>query len=211
MIIETWYKSFDSFRSVSAVDLVKLHDTISDEPLSDDSVALWETLRRRRNVVLHSVSKKLPVSISDLVCAILKTNRLYHSDKLWTATRLESHDSEIKNDLGRYQLSMARIEVSEELRLVEDILTAANLRTYFKFHNGRRYLCPACHEATDHHYADDLLHFAQLTQPRDQSCTQVECRVCQAISKVLRRKCDNPSCKGNVFSPEIGRCLTCVG
>ena len=203
-------RSFDSFRSMSAFDLVRLYNTVADEPLSDASVSLWEDLRKRRNIVMHSVTKKPSVSISELVCAILGSYRLYHSQKAWTVVRLEAHDDDIKNDLGVWQLSMAHSTVSNELRLVERVVASADLRRYFSFHSGRRYLCPACHNSTDHHYANDLPHFAQLIQRRDPGCTSLACRVCEVVSEVTRSKCDKPGCNSNVLSPELGVCLTCL-
>lgn len=80
---------FSKFRTLDAVDLPKVYDLFSVQPLSDEFKILYEDVRQRRNTISHSISKGDRLTCIDLLKAILKTFVSIHSTRRWPEERLK--------------------------------------------------------------------------------------------------------------------------
>ncbi len=79
--------SFSNFRTIDAQDLVKTHNLFSNEKLSDEFIGKFDSLRKHRNRVMHTVDKNLKVSALEVVTKILEMHDFLIPDENWIETR----------------------------------------------------------------------------------------------------------------------------
>lgn len=198
--------AFSQFRTVDAQDIVKLHDGCAAVPLDGNFAAAFETLRVRRNSVMHSVARDLKVHAAGLIEEILRIYTSLMPERNWVDARREALFESSVSQL--WSGDWVEPSVVREFNTIKNVLSPAVMLEHFKFDKKRReYLCPHCtfYVCRDEDYES---YSATLTE-KAPDCTTLHCFICHETQEVMRTDCDEDECKGNVVDMEYGRCLTC--
>lgn len=200
-------RAFSEFRTVDAQDLIKIYRAVCDESLDNEFAQAYERLRRQRNSLIHSAGSRLSILASDLMCIVLSINQHLGREENWVKVR--------RDYLHSTPVALMNPETYADYRLVgefgavRDLLTSAQIKTYFAFDKRRRnYLCPCCVFGGVYGYDEREPRTAML-EPNKHDSETVWCFVCDETQNVERIACASLECKGNVLSYEWGRCLTC--
>ena len=196
---------FSEFKTIDAQDLVRVHDTVTDSRLPPEFVTRFETLRRQRNTIMHTVDRHTRFAATEVILSILEITESLLGKNVWVSCRrsfLENDPDAIAHTTDHVSGVMAR-----EFLKVIDLLQPAMLQRFFGYNKRqRRYLCYNCQLAC----ADWGLEArtAQL-QPNSPVSKAVYCFVCEERTVVQRRSCREDDCRGNVLEATEGTCLTC--
>lgn len=197
---------FADFKTVDALDLPKLHDSVITPSLPQEFVQAYEELRRRRNALLHTIDKRLSISAREVVIAVLETTHHLLGPRSWLRLRSLSLDG--SPEAVAFSPDFVEGLVIREALLSVALLERREAETFFGYDKKRRtYICPDCSLAY-RHFADSYAESAQL-QPNAPDSVTVWCFICQDTTTVRRSKCTNANCKGNVIYEEEDWCLTC--
>ena len=197
---------FSDFRTIDAQDLIKVHDSVYSQSLSDEFILLFEQLRRKRNSIMHSVDRRLSIHASELLVTVLSINDHLGSEKNWAKVRYQYLRESPLSQMHSQDYADHRIVW--EFSIVRDLLKPAELKRYFLFDKKQRtYMCPNC--AYGLARDSDLEPKTALLKPNTSRSTTIWCFVCGESQNVERTECSEEACKGNVVSEELGRCLTC--
>lgn len=212
--------SFSAFRTVDAVDLLKIHDTVCPQRMPLDFGQFWDDLRQRRNAVMHSGKSHTLVTPSSLLETILRVNSTLLGGESWPKRRVAHHAFDFGNS---FPVGAARLEdgfgptaVLSEIDAAVRNLPNAEVKRYLRFDKGKRaYRCPKCEGVIDQehfvNHEDGVPRLAQLIS-RSPTCSTIRCVACDQTSKVTRTPCRGSKCRSNVLSDEPdseGQCLVC--
>jgi hypothetical protein len=198
--------SFSQFRTLDAQDLIRVYDTFSPIHLRPEFTTLFNSLREKRNSIMHSVDQKLGVKVIEVVDSILYMHKALFPNETWGQVRLDFLISSPIVKLDR-NVSVSINRVCWEISLIFKLLEPAKIKAYFGVDKRQRlYFCPKCYESADHDYTYDYK-LATL-KPKGPESTKVYCPICNQEHYVVRKSC-SVTCKGNVISLEYGLCLTC--
>jgi len=196
---------FADFRTIEAHELIRVHDTVVSERLSDSFKSQFENIRRLRNTIFHGVDKRLRPTVEDVVRVVLEAVHCLYEPRGWVRLRRDYLESTPN--------SIAYSGPGSELILIEEMLHAIKIlkpfetKKYLGFHkNRRRYICYTC--ALNCSEADLEPKIAVL-DPNTPDSTTLYCFVCDKHYAVIRQKCTNDKCLGNVIDAEDGVCLSC--
>jgi len=196
---------YSEFRMVDAQDLVRLHDTINQIKLSQTFRSNYEELRRRRNKIMHTIDHSLEIDARAIILYSLDVIHELIGPLHWIPSRRNYLESSPKSAAFSPDYIECEI-IIESLRMIR-LLTTGQLIKYFGFNKRqRRYICPTCIEADEVGY---LRPNTALLNPNTPSSTSIDCFVCGHKNEVIRERCSNQNCCGNVLEVEDGRCLTC--
>lgn len=196
---------FSAFRTIDAQDLVRVHDTFGAQRLDDAFVTRFNELREKRNKIMHSVGKSIEVHVKDVIDSLLFMHKSLLPSENWAAQRLSFLKAAPETQLGSDEFAVNT--ASWELDLVLDLLTPAQVKDHFGIKKKqRRYMCPECYSNanTDADFDRKLA----LLSPKGAATTDLYCLVCNDTYTVVRKKCTEAGCLGDVISDE-GMCLTC--
>ncbi|RZB38326.1 MAG: hypothetical protein SRB2_00074 [Desulfobacteraceae bacterium Eth-SRB2] len=200
--------SFSSFYIADAQNLIKIHDTVAEPRLSDTIKQLYEKLRLARNKIFHTVDKRLRFSEKEIIQAILEISDELISPQKWTLIRRSYLESIPRSFV--WTVHPVGSVLSREMMVVLDLLGAADAKKFFGFNKRqRKYICPNCVSEHRELNIDENPLTAQLS-PNKPNSTNLFCFVCRENIPVIRKRCKNIDCKGNVIHE--GRdfeCLTC--
>lgn len=197
---------FSQFRTIDAQDLIRVHDTFSDELMPSNFIEKSRELRDKRNLIMHSVDKNITVYVTDVIESLLFMHKALFPNETWAALRLDFLRNAPDAELGSVEYATNR--VCWELSLVIGLLKPAQVKEFFNIDKKqRKYICPVClfDANTDAEFEYKL---AVLT-PKSAESTSLYCPVCNDTYSVVRENCNN-ECPGNVISDK-GVCLTCSG
>lgn len=201
---------FSSFRTVDAQDLRKIHDTVCSQRLSHLFSKRIEELRRTRNVLMHSVGRNMRLIPTDIWKWILEVSSNLIGEHVWFSIRrqyLEQKPSSVAYSAA----GAAGLLAWEALKLL-NILSPKEKRQHLGVYPKRRwYGCINCSGAYRETINPDSpkVKTCQLTT-REPKGTTIFCFVCGDQFTVVRRKCPDDSCPGDVVDPIDGLCLTCM-
>lgn len=201
-------RSFSEFRTVDAIDLVKIHDTVMLSRLSAPFKTRFEMLRSLRNTVMHSVSKH-EFSTKDALLSILQIADTLIGSRCWLSERrlYLRNRLDIAAALGYESFQICRIAL--ELQHVFSLLDPKDTAQFFDFHPKQRtFYCPEC--ACNCADTDDSLEPLAQLRPNRPASTTIYCLVCESELTVSRKSCSDKPCKGNVISMDYNQCLTCL-
>lgn len=199
---------FADFYAVEAQDLLRAHDTVSNQRVPDGIKQLFEGLRKLRNSIMHTVDARLKVEVPQVIIAVLQiANWCLGSGKWIDARRQQIEQSPNSIAYAAYSDHSTFVIARELLQAVE-ILKPAEVQNLLGFDKkARRYICPVCtSDCSDDGIQPNLVFLV----PNAPDSTNVHCYVCGQDYAVLRRDCSAPDCKGNVIWTEEMRCLTCL-
>jgi hypothetical protein len=197
---------FSEFRSLDAADLIKVHNTFSESPLGEDFRTFWDTVRRDRNKMMHSVSAKV-FDQSLLIRTILTAVETLFSETKWPQRLLQMEEDD-KYAAYQWGVDAGHNIVMGQIQTAIENLKPAEAKRFFKLDRKRRsFLCPICWSNANRDWQDDWPKLAQFTlgQPGE---TRLHCVVCDEDSEVQRVDCINPECIGNVIHDDT--CLLCL-
>jgi hypothetical protein len=198
---------FADFRIIDAQELVRACNAVSDSPLSSEFVTSFDRFRKQRNVLFHTVDRRLDFSHKEIMEYILHTAQLIAPGQ-WV--RLRTNHLEERPIFKAYAVDDVTSRLCLEMEQMIRILGRAELSAFFGFDkNQRRYICPRCYCACG---CDCDLPYPRTAQlhPNTPEATNLHCFVCGNDIEVLRRDCQQPECKGNVINVEDDHeCLTC--
>lgn len=198
--------SFGEFRTLDAVDLIKVHNSLISPRLSDEFAQFWDQIRRDRNKILHSIAPKV-YDPATIIRTILIAAKTLFDDLSWPARLLQAHDGDqnAASGYGEYAFNVVMQEIDDAL----SFLSTAEAKRFLGFDKKRRaYLCPRCHYASNRDWQDVWPQLAQL-RAKVSGETILDCTVCETPTIVDREECVELHCKGDVISD--GMCLTCTG
>lgn len=204
---------FSAFRSLDAADLMRVHNTVCREKLSDQFGNFWDSIRRRRNVLIHSVvlSGEL-IKPQELLEHVLIINKAMHPGETWFNRRLLHYKKNYENtDVYMWEYGIIYADICNEFYVAFNYLPKKMTREIFGFdHRARSYMCFHCFMKAD----SDCWYYMRnprsaLLTPNSKQSTSLLCTMCGQISAVIRRKCCNPSCKSTVLCNEGQMCLLC--
>lgn len=201
-------KSFVDFRSIDAQDLIRVLNSVADNRLDDTFIENYESLRRIRNRIMHSVDKRFRTNPKEIVLTILEVIHNLVGPHCWIDKRreyLENHP----NAIAFWSTDHVEGCLAREILLIADLIDKSKFRRYFEIDlKKHRYHCPDCnHNCKDFNELEPQL--AQLV-PNDPKTTNLHCYLCGVDREVIRKKCLNPDCKSNVIDAAANFCLLCL-
>jgi hypothetical protein len=199
--------SFAAFHTPDAVELIRIHDTCASVPFSDRFKQQFHKMRLIRNTVFHSVDRTLRFTEAEILEAILLISHELLGQHQWFQRRSHYLNS---TPSAAFSTDWLDHRLVREFRILQDILGAQSLNQYFGFNKrkGRNYICQTCQNSCRVLCDDFVPRTAKLTS----SSTEVHCVVCRTSVPVIRRKCKERACKGDVVAvpPDWdSECLTC--
>lgn len=199
---------FSEFRTPNASDLIRMHDAVCTTKLAGSFSTLFETVRRKRNIIKHQAKFNERLETMDILLHVLETFKHLFPESFWPKTRRTYLSIDPASILAPYEY--APYQMAYEFALIVDDLKPKDLKRFYGFNKKqRRYMCPNCHSDMRKYSEPDM--FAQL-RPNSPSSSTIYCVLCQQETDVLRKACSDKECKSNVIAadPEIGICLLCL-
>lgn len=202
---------FSQFRTLDAQDLIKVHDTVAPIPFEAEFINLFNSLREKRNSIIHSIDNNLNIHVIEVVDSLLYMHKILFPNETWGQVRLDFLQKSPLTQLDGV-IDYVTNRVCWEIFLVSKLLPPAKVKSYFGVDKKQRpYFCPKCYRNANHDAGDFEYRLAVL-KPKGSESTQVFCPVCNLGYEVVREDCEIEStkeCPGNVISYEYGLCLTC--
>jgi len=202
---ETEDVDYTQFRTIDAQDLLKVHNTFASERLPEEFEAVFESLRRERNSIMHTVDKNLRFNSALLIEKVLIVSDHLIGNRSWVSTRREfierDKHSAIHRDDSEYRVAL-------EFMTVVSLLTDSKLRKFFGFTKRQRaYGCPNCCHSSKYVTLECR---TALLRPNNPSSKTIYCFICDTESTIERQDCTFEDCKGNVYDSDWDECLTCL-
>ena len=196
---------FADFRTVEAHELIKIHDTISSNRVSESFKVQFENLRRLRNIIFHGVDKRLKLTGEDVFRTVLEAINCLYEPRSWIRLRRSYLENSPKSVVYSYP-SVELILISEALHLIK-ILKPSETKKYLGFDKKRRrYICYNCAlECSD----AGIEPKTAILDPNTSDSERIYCFICEKHYPVLRERCHQPGCRGNVLEAADRVCLTC--
>jgi hypothetical protein len=205
--------SFSDFRTIDATDLRKIVDTVCSDKLPTEFFSLCDTLRKDRNLSMHSAGSPKTLEIGMIIRQILMAHEYICKGQAWTTQRVQYRQNFYRDtayDITSYDFS--RSNCIQEVKAAISALLPADCIRFFQFRKKDRcFQCPECFYQSNKYEKIDQIHLAQL-RSRSRTETKLYCCVCNTEIRVARRKCENVNCQGNVLSHHDGSwglCLLC--
>jgi hypothetical protein len=205
-------KDFNELFTIGGEALQKTYCAVlQSSKLDADLIKFVEEIRLARNKIVHGVSRE-HLGPEYLVETVLKTfTKFLGRDSWWISMR----DQQIKSPVfGQFNTNYEEAFLIEKLEYTESILKPQNFRQHFSLDlKTRRYYCPWCADSLEGEDSELESKWAVLVPQKSKGATKIQCMNCQRVHTVLRGKCDDPACKGDVlYELETNgprRCLTC--
>lgn len=197
---------YSDFRTIDFQDLIRAHDSVQSDRLPDDFKNRVNALRKVRNSVFHTVDKRLRLTATDVLFAILDAVHYLVHPQQWIAIRRSaisaSPTSSMDEDFHDGMLA-------QEVALIVDLFPHADVFRFLGLNKKqRRHLCYSCHRSSMDFNNPLECRFAVL-RPNTAESTKLFCVVCNKETEVRRSSCSEAECKGNVIHSEEEVCLTC--
>ncbi len=214
--------SFGDFKTIDAQYLIRIHDIVSSVKITDKFKQEFNSMRVKRNSIMHTVTKDLLITVNEVLVSILEISNELIAPLNWMKIRREhlvNSPTYILSDLIPYidEPSEGYLvqQLSDEISNVTSILGSSLVERYFGFKkNVRKYICPKCmdEKSTMSFFELDLCdehNFLAFLKPNKPNSTGIYCSLCNEEYEIARVKCVNPDCKGNVIDITSNHCLSC--
>lgn len=203
--------SFSEFRTIDAQDLIKVHNIVNPNILSDEFIRKFKELKNIRNVIIHSVDKNIKIFVEDIILTSLLVFHELIGPNLWLENRREYlSNTPISVAYSSSDINETECEIIHEIYKIIDLLSPSELKKHFDYNiKQRNYYCPGCRQHSIYDNFKQIMPTAQLN-PNKPDSTSIYCFICDNEYDVVRNKCDNDGCKGNVIYQDLEElCLTC--
>jgi hypothetical protein len=215
--------SFSDFRTIDAQDLIRVHDTVSDNRLSDKFCQWYDELRRLRNKLMHTVDKSIAITDKDVLIKVMEGCEYCIGPLSWKRIRdeylMNSPSGHLLQDDPLDHIDDKEItayhlrQLQTEIMTVIEYLEPQYSKRFFGFHKKQhRYICLNCLSIRNHDtfFDFDIEEFFLNTAQIDKSNPDiVHCIFCDGNYLIKREKCKN--CGNNVLDAYNGICLSCTG
>lgn len=196
---------FADFRTIEAHELIRCHDTVIADRLTESFKTQFERLRRLRNIIFHSVDKKSRPTAEDVFRVILESIDCLYHPKGWVRIRREYLEKSPKSIA--YSSPEPEVYLISELLHIVRLLKPSEAKRYLGFNKKQRaYICYECASKSSD---IDLQPRIATLDPNTPKSTRVYCFVCDRHYPVIRKDCTQDDCPGNVIDAKEGVCLTC--
>jgi hypothetical protein len=196
---------FTDFRTIDAQDLIRAHDAVYSQRLSLEFKGTFDRLRKLRNSIFHTVDKRTKVQVEEVLHTILFASNSLIGNHVWISLR-KGHLSNAPQSFS-IEFDLSEMMVVRELKKLVEVLPPSVIQEFIGMHpKQRRYLCCACEWACREF--DIRADCAQLV-PNSATSTTLHCFACGVDTTVVRKKCQNRKCPGNVLEAKDGFCCTC--
>ncbi|WDQ16446.1 hypothetical protein [Rhodopirellula sp. P2] len=192
---------FADFKTVDAQDLCRLYGAVSENPLDDEFTDLFTQLRRKRNVLVHSVDNSLKLVAKEILVNCLVVSEHLIGQQKWFGVRREYQVSDVED----YEDSCVNCVLGREFGILMEVLEPAQLHRFLGLNKRRRYYrCPSCQGECADWGLRTLSAFFPTKEPGQR---ELYCFVCEETFDVERSKCLDEECQGDVLYEDD--CLTC--
>ncbi|NJO34959.1 MAG: hypothetical protein HC869_19430 [Rhodospirillales bacterium] len=196
---------FSAFRTVDASDLIRLHNAVSAQRLSDSFATLYDEVRQHRNILMHHGHAGARIEPMEILRLTLTTHKHLFDGK-WGPARATYWNSGSTATL--YTNKWTHDALLREFEAIVELLKPAELREFFGYDKRQRhYLCPQCVMRA----RDARVPLAEL-RSRAKTESKLYCFLCNVEFEIERAKCSHADCKStvialNYFNDRV--CLTC--
>ena len=164
----------------------------------------FEEIRKLRNAITHTVSKR-EITAKQIITNILLASETFTGPQKWLTHRRKylerDHTTVIAS--GDYNDHMIACDMLTAI----EVLGKGDLKRHFGFDKTRRrYQCFSCYFSSNMGELDN--EFAVL-EPNTSDSTNLYCFVCNSNQLVIRHRCENEKCKGNVIHADDRTCFSC--
>jgi hypothetical protein len=80
---------FADFRSIDSQDLIRVYNTVCTRRLPGSFVTRFETMRKHRNIIFHTVKSSTPTDVIDIIESILEATNTLIEPFCWPRLRRE--------------------------------------------------------------------------------------------------------------------------
>lgn len=169
---------------------------------------VFTDLQKKRNIITHS-SPNFELTPNYLISRTIECFTFFEGKDEWWNLIRESIINHPTFGYGDYDYELANLTLRLEFIKVKTGIRFLNRHSKLDF-TARKYDCPYCHPfLLDEVFALNAIPKWTFLNPNKPDSTKMTCYSCQNSFDVERTKCENPNCKGNVFSPDLGCCLIC--
>ena len=208
--------SFSSFRSIDAHDLIKVHDTVFGERLSDKFIQFNNQMREQRNKIIHTVDKQIEVHPERLLESVLFVHDYFLGHYKWLDSRKDYSYNQPSNAPRHIRLEGLNepyllLDLLSDLEIVVNNLTPKIVKDYFGFNKKSHALhCPKCYEKLsridffEHELLEDT-----FSSYRKIDMNEYKCVVCDYHGELASTKCAEDYCESSYVDLESGLCLGC--
>lgn len=181
--------AFSDFRSLDAQDLTKVINTVCESRLSDKFIQWFNSLREKRNRIMHSVTRQENLKEIDIIRIVFEAARFLQPNTSWMDIRKASLIKSTEEVLSRqhkieecvsngYNLGM----IQREFLTVVDNLEPSEAKLYFAFDKKKeRFTCKNCLSSREKEYFFELKnyeHYYTATAIK-LSATEYYCLICK--------------------------------
>ena len=202
---------FSELRTLDAVDLPGAVNTLTNNPVPDDFIEKYTTLRSLRNKIMHLGEASVSLTPESVMRQAVSLYLSIWSDRNWLSDRLEFAAQSRQAWLHDGKYTSTHMDVLQEWPIDIAFFTKGEFKKLFGHSKStRRYLCHQCVYQGDTRYAG-------LQKPEcgtaylNAAGAAVLCMMCEETYVVERRDC--PNCEGNVLGNNgddwVGHCHTC--
>jgi hypothetical protein len=138
---------FSAFRTIDAADLLRVHNSVFSTRLEDDFRQFWDTVRRQRNKIIHSIVPEPLIKAKDILVHVLSVNDFLHEDQSWPKRRLAYSNTDGFWDAYPQMANYTYGFVLDEMATAVQHLPPSIIKTYLGF--DKRARCYICRTAMD--------------------------------------------------------------
>jgi hypothetical protein len=206
-------KDFDSLYSIGGESLLTTFCATNSKIQIDSSfIHFIEDIRQKRNQIIHGTTNTI-ISPKFIIESILKTFTIWFGKNSWLA---ELKANLLENPLFGYFDS--DYESTDSYKYLDFVLLVIGKNILSKHLSidikGRAYFCPECKYSIESEDGWMDSKWAFLS-PNNPTSNRLTCVNCNTIFEVIRDKCNEEVCKGNVLCNATEYkgsgiiCLTC--
>ncbi len=197
--------SFAEFHTIEAHDLVRVHDTVVENRLSDGFVQEFNDLRLKRNAIMHTVDRRINLHAKEVIENILSVYKHLFPSGSWVKERRTFLDRSPLAEL--YSPDYVEPLIIWEFSLIANLLGPKQMKAFFDVDmQQRQYICPVCYRNSGD---SEIQSRTAILKPNTAESENLYCFVCDENISIEREKCPHNGCQGNVLSRDYSICTTC--
>jgi hypothetical protein len=204
-------KDFNELFTIGGEALQTTYCAVSkSSKVNNNLIKYVDEIRLTRNKIVHGVSRDY-LNPEYLIEIILDTfTKFLGKDSWWLTMREFNINSPL---FGEFNSKYEEAFLVEKLNFAEEVLKPSSFKQHFSFDlKSRRYFCPWCKDSLENEDGELEREWALLMPQKTKGATEIKCVNCQRTTKVIRQKCYDGECKGDVLyeiEPGNTECLTC--
>jgi hypothetical protein len=191
---------FADLRTLDAVDLPGVVNSVCAKPLSQRYIQGYSQLRSMRNQIAHLGGTATRFVPEELMHMLIAQYIELWEDRAWLQDRVEAARTARRSFFHDYKYASPEAEVMDELPFTFHLLRGAEFKGLFKrSRTKRRYLCTMCVDRATTKWNRDGPDFTKTAYLANDGAA-LECVMCGEIREITRRRCGHAGCVGDVIS-----------